>query len=71
MNEEVLILDIIPLNVGEMYPNKDEIKHYKVENIKNSDIDFIKNGLIEALKLQFKNYNTVIILEKGKVVTII
>ena len=66
-----IVLDVIPIYKGEIYPTKDMIYHYKNENLrcvnKETEIDL----MIEEIRRHFSDCNAVIILEKGNVIEVL
>ena len=66
-----IILDVIPIYIGEIYPTKEMIFHYECEVKEGIDVKYFKRGIIEEIKKKFDSYNTVIILEKGIVIEVI
>lgn len=65
MNKEI-VLDVIPISIGEMYPTKEGIYHYKSDNY-FGDVNF----MIGAIKMNFERntgFSHGIILNKGMVV---
>ena len=70
MNDEILneeiVLDVIPIMIGEMYPTKEEIYHYKIDNYFGG-VKF----MIGEIKKDFERntgFSHGIILNKGMVV---
>lgn len=71
MNEEVIILDVIPIYKNEIYPTKDMMWHFKADIKTGTDREYLLNRMIEEIKYKFNDCNTVIVLEKGMVVEIL
>lgn len=68
---EEIILDVIPIYKNEMYPTKKGIWHFKTDIKIGTDKEYqIKNMIIE-IKRKLWDCNTIIILEKGKVIEIL
>ena len=65
MNKEV-VLDVIPISIGEMYPTKEGIYHYK-DIDPFCDVEY----MIKVIKMDFERntgFSHGIILNKGMVV---
>ena len=64
MNKDKIVLDVIPIYKGEIYPTKDMIYHYKNEPKIYYYLDFQKN-----IKLTYKedlDYATFLMNEKKR-----
>lgn len=68
-----IILDIIPIYENEMYPEKEGIYHFgcTIDSIEKNMIQALKERMIQEIRHQFFGYDCVIILEKGKVISIL
>lgn len=74
LDNEEIVLDIIPIYTNEMYPTKEGIFHYRyryVDKKEKKEKESILNYMIDEIQHQFSDCNAVIILEKGKVIEIL
>lgn len=69
--EEEITLDIIPIYKNEMYPTKDMIYYTKTKLNPNRDKSMQLEIMLQQIKYMFNDYDTVIVLEKGKVIEIL
>ena len=70
--EEKVILDVIPIYIGEMYPTSKETWHFSNDGLKNGVkkekiIEYMK----EEIKDKFNDCKTIIVIEKGKVIDVL
>lgn len=72
-NQTEIILDIIPIYINEMYPKKEGIYHLEctIDSIEENTIQALKERMIQEIRYQFSGYDCVIILEKGKVISVL
>ena len=66
-----IVLDVIPIYINEMYPTKEGIWHFKTGIEEGENRVFLLNNVIQEIKHKFADCNTVIILEKGKVIEVL
>ena len=66
-----IILDVIPIEIGEIYPTKDMIWHFKTEIKSDVDRVYTLDRMMEEIKHKFSGCNAIIILEEGKVIEVL
>ena len=68
-----ITLDIIPIYINEMYPKKEGIYHYGciIDSIEKNKVQALKERMIQEIRYQLSGYDCVIILEKGKVISVL
>lgn len=66
-----IILDVIPIYIGKKYPTKDIIWHFKAEIKSDVNRIYTLNRMMEEIKYKFSGCNTIIIVEKGKVIEVL
>lgn len=70
MNKEV-VLDVIPIMIGEMYPTKEQIFHYKHIKEEGEEEEYVMRTMLSEIKISFERnteYKHGIILYEGMVV---
>lgn len=71
LSEEEIKLDVIPVYVNQIYPNKDMLWHFHSTIYNKEQRVEVLDDMIKTIKQQFCDCNAVIILEKGKVVEVL
>ncbi len=70
--EEEIILEVIPIEIGEMYPSKEEHWYFKNDGLKNgASREFLIDYMKQEIKEKFEDCKAIIVLEKGKVLDIL
>lgn len=69
-NNEI-VLDIIPIYVGEMYPTKEEIWHFSADLEIEADRVHLLDEMFIEIKHKFGDCDSIIILENRKVLKVL
>lgn len=71
MNKNEIVLDVVPIYIGEMYPTKEGIWHFKADIKTGTDREYLLNNMLMEIEHKFADCNSIIVVEKGKVIEVL
>lgn len=71
MNKNEIVLDVVPIYIGEMYPTKEGIWHFRADIKTGTDRVYLLNNMLMEIKHKFADCNSIIVVEKGKVIEVL
>lgn len=71
MNKNEIVLDVIPIYINEMYPTKEAIWHFRTDIKTGTDREYQLNNMLMEIKHKLSDCNSIIIVEKGKVIEVL
>lgn len=70
--EEKITLEVIPIEIGEMYPTKEGHWYFTNDGLKNgANRELIISYMKQEIKEKFYDCKAIIVIEKGKVLDIL
>ena len=71
MNKNEIVLDVVPIYINEMYPTKEGIWHFRADIKTGTDREYLLNNMLMEIKHKFADCNSIIVVEKGKVIEVL